>query len=130
MQKHALNGVWEVRQVGGDATYSAAVPGCVHLDLLAAGAIPDPFYRDVELDVLWVGETDWVYSRTFTVDEALLAHERVLLHCDGLDTLATIRLNNQIIAATDNMFRAWEFDAKPYLQAGENRIEITFASAV
>ena len=130
MQKHSLNGAWEVRQVGGDTIYSAAVPGCIHLDLLAAGAIPDPFYRDVELDVLWVGETDWVYSRSFNVDDSLLAHDCVFLRCEGLDTLATIRLNDQIIAATDNMFRVWEFDAKPYLHTGENQIKITFASAL
>jgi len=34
------------------------VPGCIHTDLLAAGKIADPFYRDNEKDVQWVGETD------------------------------------------------------------------------
>lgn len=130
MLKHSLNGAWEVQQVGGDMTYSAAVPGCVHLDLLAAGAIPDPFYRDVEQDVQWISEADWVYTRSFIVDAELLEYDHILLHCGGLDTLATIRVNDQMIAATDNMFRIWEFDVKSLLHAGENRIEITFASAL
>ena len=41
---------WTVRAVGGDVpeelagvSVPAAVPGCVHLDLLAAGLIPDPY---------------------------------------------------------------------------------------
>ena len=71
----------------------AAVPGCVHTDLLAAGEIPDPFYRDNELQVMWVGEADWRFRRTFSVGDDLLDHEQVLLRCAGLDTLAAIRLN-------------------------------------
>ena len=46
----------------------AEVPGHVHLDLLRAGAIPDPFYRLNERAVAWVDETDLVYETTFHVD--------------------------------------------------------------
>ncbi len=123
-----LNGLWTLRQVGKDAAYPAQVPGCVHTDLLAAGAIEDPFFRDNELRVLWVGEADWEYSRSFTVDEAFLHHDRVLLHCQGLDTIATIKLNGMTIGHADNMFRTWEYDAKPWLHVGENEITITFRS--
>jgi beta-mannosidase len=108
----------------------AAVPGCVHTDLLAAGEIPDPFYGDNELQVQWVGETDWLYRRDFEVPETFLTHEQVLLRCEGLDTLTTIWLNGREIGHTDNMFRTWEFDLKDTLQAGKNEIEIRFDSAV
>ena len=36
----------------------ATVPGTIHTDLLAAGLIPDPFWRDNELVLQWVGEKD------------------------------------------------------------------------
>lgn len=130
MNHLSLNGAWELQQVGEAAAYPATVPGCVHMDLLAAAHVPDPFYRDNELGQLWIGEKDWLYHRTFTVPPEFLAHDRVLLQCQGLDTLATIRLNGQTIAQTDNMFRSWEFDAKPYLHPGENEIAILFASAL
>jgi beta-mannosidase len=129
MLKHlTLNQAWQVYQ--GDATDAipASVPGCVHTDLLAAGKIPDPFYRDNELGLMWIGETDWVYRRAFDVPEDFLACERVLLRCEGLDTLATITLNGQEIAQTDNMFRTWEFDVKSALQAGENHVAVHFAA--
>ncbi|GFJ89189.1 hypothetical protein Prum_028310 [Phytohabitans rumicis] len=43
----------------------AAVPGCVHTDLLAAGRIPDPYLDDNEDALRWIGHTDWVYETTF-----------------------------------------------------------------
>ena len=108
----------------------ATVPGCVHTDLMAAGVIDDPFFRDNELKLLWVGETDWVYTRTFTVSKALLAHDRAVLRCEGLDTLAKIEINGRTVGRTDNMFRAWEFDVARHLTAGVNELRITLASPV
>ncbi len=126
MQLYSLNGDWELRQAGTDDCYPAKIPGCVHLDLLAADAIEDPFYRDNELSVQWISETDWLYSRTFSLDDTILMHNRLLLRCEGLDTLATITINGQQVATTDNMFRTWEFDVKQYVHSGENIIEIAF----
>src|SRR5690606_2601136 len=51
-----------------------------------------------------------------------------ILRCEGLDTLATIRLNDVEIARTDNMFRTYEFNVKKFLRVGENTIEIEFAA--
>ena len=132
MEKLTLNGHWQIQQAqSSEASWlPAEVPGLVHTDLLAAQGIPDPFYRDNELQVMWVGETDWRYRRTFFVPEDFLQNEHVVLQCAGLDTLATITLNGRIIAQTDNMFRTWEFDVKEYLLPGENEIDILFESAL
>jgi beta-mannosidase len=121
---------WQVTKEGTTETFPATVPGCIHTDLLAAGKIPDPFYRDNEKAVQWVGEADWLYRRTFDVTPALLAHDHVVLKCEGLDTLATIRLNGKELARTDNMFRTYEFDVKKRLKAGENILEIRFESVL
>ncbi len=126
-----LGGRWEVRKAGkGTAkALSATVPGDVYHDLLNAGEICDPFYRDNELALKWVWQADWSYSRTFAVDAALLRRQKVLLRCDGLDTLATIRLNGKIIAETNNQHRIWEFEVKKHLKPGKNLIVIDFTSA-
>jgi beta-mannosidase len=125
MRVQTLNGAWEL-VVREDQVIPATVPGCVHTDLLAAGLIEDPYYRDNELGVMWIGEADWTYRRSFAVDSELLDHERVLLRCKGLDTLATLSINGQRVARTDNMFRTWEYDVKGLLREGENRIEVRF----
>lgn len=124
----SLNGPWQVVEAGGTNWLPAKVPGCIHTDLLAAQRIPDPFFRENEKLVQWVGETNWIYRRTFLASPELLRHQRILLRCDGLDTLATVRLNGKELGRTDNMFRTWEFDVKEALAAGVNIIEVAFDS--
>ncbi|MGB1287820.1 MAG: glycoside hydrolase family 2 protein, partial [Aggregatilineales bacterium] len=129
MQIQTLNGQWDLFKTDEtNQVYPVIVPGCVHTDLLAAGIIPDPFYRDNEAHQAWIGETDWTYRRTFMVNDELLTHETIRLRCYGLDTIATIRLNDVEIAATENMFRVYEIDVKNSLVSGKNTIEITFKS--
>jgi beta-mannosidase len=118
-----------VKQARTSKWITASVPGDVYADLLKANEIPDPFYRDNENDLQWIGETDWIYQRSFKVPAAVLKKNRVLLQCDGLDTLATLVINGKKIATTDNMFRSWEFDVREVLKAGQNTISITFAAA-
>jgi beta-mannosidase len=125
-----LDGCWKYRRKGGNETGVALVPGDIYRDLLGNGQIPDPFYRDNEEQLLWIGESDWIYERSFVVPAALLKRDRVRLCCEGLDTLATIRINGKLLAETDNMFREWEWDVKDLLCAGKNTIQIEFASAV
>lgn len=124
----SLNGDWQVSEMGKNEWLAATVPGCVHTDLLAAGKIPDPFYRDNEDAVQWVGKSNWIYQRTFDVPDDVLLNDRVLLRCEGLDTLATVKINGRAIGEANNMFRTWEFDVKPVLQSGQNKIEVLFHS--
>ena len=125
-----LDGEWTLQQAGKEEIIKATVPGSVHTDLLAASKIPDPYYRDDEDRLQWIGEVDWVYKRTFDIQKDFLEHEQVLLRCEGLDTLATIKINSREIAGTDNMFRTWEFDVKNVLKPGKNTIEVRFNSTV
>jgi len=124
----ALNGAWEVSPDETDDWMRATVPGCVHTDLLAAGKISDPFFRDHEKDLQWIGQTAWRFRRSFDVPGEMLNRHRVRLRCAGLDTLAIVSINGQELGRTDNMFRTWEFDVKSTLRPGANQIEIAFAS--
>ncbi|MBA3868935.1 MAG: glycoside hydrolase family 2 protein [Anaerolineae bacterium] len=128
MELFSLNGSWTLFKNKDQTAIPATVPGCVHTDLLANGLLENPFYRDNELQQMWVGETGWDYLRKFTLSADLLAHDCVLLRCHGLDTIATLLLNGTLLDQTDNMFRTWEFDVKPFLKVGENTLEIRFAA--
>src|ERR1700758_4935321 len=66
--------------------HPAQVPGVVQTDLLRNQLIPDPFYRDNESRLQWIGLTDWEYRTTFQVDASTLKREHVDLVFDGLDT--------------------------------------------
>ena len=129
MQKLSLGGAW-VLDIPGSAfpRVPAQVPGSVYHDLLTAGEIPDPFYRDNENEALKLMENDFVYSRSFTVPASLLENDAVVLHCDGLDTLATVTVNGCLVGTAKNMHRTYEFDVKSVLRAGENEISVKFDS--
>ncbi len=133
MQKLNLNGSWTLDVIAGDgsAVYSkvpATVPGSVYHDLLSAGQIEDPFWRDNETEALKLMEHSFRYARSFEVSPELLAADAVRLRCEGLDTLATVEINGQVAGRADNMHRTWEFDVKALLRPGENAIAVTFAS--
>ncbi len=129
MVKQTLIGAWQFRQAGAGTWLPASVPGAVHTDLMAAGRIPDPFVGENELQVKWVADQNWEYRREFEASAALLAEERVFLVCDGLDTLAEVSLNGQLLGRTDNMFRQYRWEVKKLLQApGKNTLLVVFSS--
>lgn len=131
MKTQSLAGSWEFRQAGETEWLPARVPGGVHTDLLALGRIPDPFIGDNEKHVQWVAETDWEYRHRFTCPPELLGQEKIVLVCDGLDTLATVMLNGNELGHTANMFRRYEWEVKSLLiPSGSNELVITFFSPV
>lgn len=123
-----LGGAWTLTEEGGGAPIAATVPGCVHADLQAAGRLPPLFWRDNELQHFWPGERDWTYERSVEVPAGLLARDRVVLRCDGLDTLATVEVNGVAVITADNMFRSWEADVKVALRPGANTVRVRFRS--
>lgn len=104
----------------------ARVPGCVHQDLLRAGRIPDPFWGTNELDLSWIEQRDWEYRATFTVPRALRAEAVIELVADGLDTLATVRLNGRKVAESQNMFTPGRWHITRRLRPGANELCIRF----
>jgi beta-mannosidase len=92
--------------------------------------IPDPFDKDNEFHLQWIGLADWEYQTTFQVDAATLMHDHVDLVFAGLDTFADVYLNDKAILQADNMFRHWRVPAKTLLKPGSNTMRIVFHSAV
>jgi beta-mannosidase len=125
-----LAGEWQFRQAGTQNWLPAKVPGGVHTDLLALELIPDPFVGDNEARVQWVAEMDWEYHLNFSPQTNLLSQSTIELVCDGLDTLAELSLNGELLGKAENAFRQYRFDLKPLLREGENQLVIRFTSPV
>lgn len=92
--------------------------------LLQEGKIPDPYYRDEEKKLLALAEKDCFFETEIEADGELLARERLLLCFDGIDTIADVTLNGRRLGHTENMHRRYEFDVKPYLTEGKNRLTV------
>lgn len=140
-----LPDTWTVRAVAGDVpadvagrSIPAAVPGCVHLDLLAAGCIPDPYLDENEAAVAWVARVDWRYETTFdwnrenteNAEDCEDRVDQVDLVALGLDTVASVELNGAVLAHTANMHRSYRFPVAGRLRPGRNALAVTFTSAL
>ncbi|MER6410389.1 glycoside hydrolase family 2 protein [Streptomyces humidus] len=97
---------WKLRHEGEELP--AVVPGCVHTDLLAAGAISDPFVGSAESEVAWVGRREWTYETHLPAVPS--GHEQTDLVFDGLDTVAEITLAGRLLGRVRNMHRSYRFD--------------------
>ncbi|MDF2922308.1 MAG: glycoside hydrolase [Paenibacillaceae bacterium] len=125
-----LSGQWRMRQIGEEDWTAAAVPGSVLNDLLLAGKIADPFYRDNADAVKEILREDYEYEREFPADGTLLANERVVLRLEGLITLAEVYLNGRKLLEADNMHRTYEVDARGALVQGSNLLRVVFHSSL
>ena len=141
MHTQALDSGWQFRLATTDTEAAkahpeattwrgATVPGTVQTDLLDARLIPEPFVGENEGRLQWIGLSDWEYRLEFQVDAATLAREHVDLVFDGLDTFASVSLNGQPLAATDNMFRRWRLPAKALLKPGRNTLLVSLQSPI
>lgn len=125
-----LNGHWRMKATGENKWLDAIIPGSVMNTLLEQQKIEDPFYRDNEDQAYEIAAKKYEFERDFEVTTRLLKQDHIVLRCEGLDTLATIEVNDIKIASTDNMHRMYEFDVKPFLKEGKNTINVKFDSPV
>ncbi|KAF4996700.1 hypothetical protein FGRMN_4358 [Fusarium graminum] len=106
------------------------VPTVVHLDLLNNKRIPDPFLGTNEIDVEWIGEHSWTYETTFN-GSSIPRGSSVFLLFEGLDTFATVRLNDTTVLESDNMFLSHRVDVTTVLDPSSvNILAIDFDSAL
>lgn len=129
MRKISLCGEWLFKQNGTDEWLCGRVPSSQYADLLALGKIPDPFCGTNESAVQWVGESEWLYQKVFSVQTADVFAGRAELVFEALDTLAEVSLNGEIILCADNVNRRYVLDVTGKLVEGENTLSVLFHSA-
>jgi beta-mannosidase len=120
--------MWTLKRLADGSERPMTVPGDIISALLASEEIPDPYYDRNELDLQWVGREDWLLERDVLLPPELYARERIFLEIDVLDTIAEIRVNDELLGSFSNMFRAVQVDAKPLLRPGKNRLSVLIGS--
>lgn len=98
---------------------AGAMPAQVHDILHRNGVIEEPWLPGRAEEYQWVGRQDWVYRTTFTLSggRALLGAAaaegtpvRYLLTFPGLDTIADIYVDDQLVAECRNEFISHRVD--------------------
>jgi beta-mannosidase len=139
MLRTEVSSGWTLRAIAGDrdghvpGIHPATVPGCVHTDLMASSVIPDPYLDGNEAALRWMYEVDWRYAVTLDPDDLALQprepDERVDLVFDGIDTVATVRLDKAELGRTYNMHRSYRFDISSHVTGEPMELEVDLASA-
>ena len=128
MRKINVNNNWEMHRAGDGEWITATVPGSVYGDLLQAGKMEDPFWKDNEIEALKLMDYDYEYRTSFSCDDELLGSDEVILRFEGLDTIADITLNGVKLGHADNMHRTWEYSVKDILKRTDNILSVYFYS--
>lgn len=126
MYTQTLQENWKMREAGGD-WLEAKVPGTVYTDLLRNGKMEDPYWKDNEDKALLLMEKDYEYETVFSWERSK-AGERIWLQFMGLDTIADIFVNEQLVGSAKNMHRIWEYDVTEAIREGENTLRVYFHS--
>lgn len=130
MKKIELNKNWTICQKGCNEKYEADVPAMVMQVLYENGKIPDPYIGENEWEVYEVLKNDFEFTKTFFIEQDICDADEVLLKFEGLDTIASIYLNDKLLSKTSDMHRTYCFDVKKYVHVGENKLCIEFRSAI
>lgn len=109
-----------------DGWVPVAVPGGVHEALIAAGQLPHPYIDRNERDVAWVEEREWWYRTRFAAPTDLAGDERLLLELGGVDTVATVYLNGEVLGDHVNQFRPAVHDVTGRVLA-DNELLVRFS---
>ncbi|TPX65130.1 hypothetical protein SpCBS45565_g05388 [Spizellomyces sp. 'palustris'] len=127
---------WTVYNTNKSIIIPAVVPGQIHMDLLRAGVIEEPYVGINELYQRWIAyEPTWTYTASLHNLAAWNRYKKYYLRFDGLDTPWNITLGNHHIGTAANQFRQWVFDVTDVLDETLKRddvinITITFRSPV
>lgn len=128
MDKILLNNNWTIRRTDSDKSFPATVPGSVYGDLLSNGQMDNPFWKDNEIEALKLMDFDYEYETVFDADESFLNSDQTVIRFDGLDTLADVYLNGELIITANNMHRTWECGVKALLKSAGNTLKVIFHS--
>lgn len=124
-------GGWTLSNKARGLQVAGTVPGGVYSDLRASRQLPrDIFYRFNDEEYRWVSKENWTYDRSFQVSSEALAKAKQILVLDGVDTVADVYLNGQLLGRSDNMFVRLRYDVKGVLKDGANLLEVRFTSPV
>jgi len=104
----------------------AGTHGSVQEVLIDKGELPDPFYGKNETLFNWIEDHKWEFQSVFTVTEAMLEQDFIVLDFPGIDTYAEVFINDSLVGFAQNAFRPYQFNLKDLVKEGLNEVRLVF----
>ncbi|RHY37299.1 hypothetical protein DYB34_004913 [Aphanomyces astaci] len=99
------------------------IPGTAHTHLRDARVIPDPVAGYNERRLQWVAMATWVYETSFTLTSS---HADATLALDEVDGVASILVNDVVVATTANSFVSYSVNVSSVVRRGNNTVQVRF----
>lgn len=106
-------------EVDDSAWLEVAVPGDLHRALVEAGRLPALDHGLNNGEAAWVEQREWWFRLRLDPLGEVGADERVVLRLNGIDTLATIWLDGELLGESANMFHPASFDVTALAKRSE-----------
>ncbi|VIO91626.1 Uncharacterized protein BM_BM2542 [Brugia malayi] len=121
--------LWYFQSANGSIRGLARVPGDIYQDLLFADYISDPLLGENDSLLRWIPRTNWIYYTTFTIPKSWSTVKAMLLNAGGLDTVADVFFNDDLVLKTYNQFVSHLIPLKQW-RIGKNYLRIEFKSPI
>ncbi|MBN1796003.1 MAG: glycoside hydrolase family 2 protein [Sedimentisphaerales bacterium] len=135
-----LNGSWRFKEYPVSARrmrdldegdwFECTCPNSIFINLAEAGLINKKELLANPENYAWVSDKPWVFRRHFDVSKQMLESDKVEVVFDGLDTIASVWLNEKLLGKTDNMFIPHRFDITEYVKPQDNILTVKFEPVV
>ncbi|KAF0749174.1 hypothetical protein AaE_007113, partial [Aphanomyces astaci] len=99
------------------------IPGTAHTHLRDARVIPDPVAGYNERRLQWVAMATWMYETSFTLTSS---HADATLALDEVDGVASILVNDVVVATTANSFVSYSVNVSSFVRQGNNTVQVRF----
>ena len=107
-----------------DKVIPCKVPGDITVDLFNAGIIEDPYFGTNHLEQTWVSHEEFDYINEINVTKEMLENDSIEVTFKGIDLFSEVFINEISLGKTENMFRAFSFELKPFLKEGKNILRV------
>ncbi|VDK19860.1 unnamed protein product, partial [Anisakis simplex] len=120
---------WTFRNENASIKGRATVPGDIYTDLFNNNFIGNPLNANNDEKLRWIARLDWIYECEFYLPERWKMFRSVLLNAQGLDTVASVYLNEWKILRSNNQFHTFLVPLESW-RVGRNSIRIHFKSPI
>jgi beta-mannosidase len=104
------------------------VPGSVQNALLKDNILSDWNYGTNNTAAEWVENRHWLFTSHLPNNWLPKDGEKMILHCDGLDTDGILMINGKEAGNFNNAFIPHSFDITPFLKEKDNTMVLVFTS--
>ena len=120
-----LDESWIVTTDTLDIKMQVNIPSVIQADMYENGLIPHPYKSNIEPQLLWIPQHEWVYTLDFKAEDYILNEDVIELVFEGLDTYADVWMNGKKLLHSDNMFRTYSCNVKDIIEEN-NTIKVKF----